>query len=166
MPIEVEFVVNGKPVTVTVEPRQLLADALREQLGLTGTHLGCEQGTCGACTVLLDDQPVRSCLLFAVQARGHRILTVEGLGDGEHLHPLQEAFWEEHALQCGFCTPGMLLTAYHFLRVRPSPTRTEIREALAGNLCRCTGYQFIVNAVERAAQKLHAAETTGGAPIS
>ena len=154
MRVDVELVVNGKPVTVAVEPRRLLADALREDLGLTGTHLGCEYGVCGACTVLLDDEPVRSCLLFAVQARGHRVTTVEGLGSPERLHPLQEAFWEEHGLQCGFCTPGFLMTAEHFLRTNPHPTREEIREALKGNLCRCTGYQFIVNAVERAAARM------------
>ena len=154
MPVDVDFVVNGKPVAVAVEPRRLLADVLREELGLTGTHLGCEYGVCGACTVLLDDEPVRSCLLFAVQAHGRRVTTVEGLGSPERLHPLQEAFWEEHGLQCGFCTPGFLLTAEHFLRTNPHPTREEIREALKGNLCRCTGYQFIVNAVERAAVRM------------
>jgi carbon-monoxide dehydrogenase small subunit len=157
MPVDVEFVVNEKPVAVAVEPRWTLADVLREQLGLTGTHLGCEYGVCGACTVLVDGAPVRACLLFAVQARGHRVTTVEGLGAEGRLHPLQEAFWEEHGLQCGFCTPGFLMTAEHFLRTHPHPTRQEIREALEGNLCRCTGYQFIVNAVERAAERMAAA---------
>ena len=152
--MEVAFTVNGAPVTVAVEPRWLLADVLRDQLGLTGTHLGCEYGACGACTVLLDDEPIRSCLHFAVQAHGRRITTVEGLGTEERLHPLQAAFHEEHALQCGFCTPGFLITAAHFLRDHPNPTREEIREALKGNLCRCTGYQFIVNAVERAARQM------------
>src|SRR5579862_9013631 len=153
---EINLTVNGKAVTLTVEPRWLLADALRERLGLTGTHLGCEQGVCGACAVLVDDRPVRSCLMLAVQANGRRILTVEGLGSEQRLHPLQEAFQEEHGLQCGFCTPGMLLTAYHLLQTNPKPTRRAIREALAGNLCRCTGYQFIVNAVERAAEHMGA----------
>ncbi|HUY78525.1 MAG TPA: (2Fe-2S)-binding protein [Ktedonobacterales bacterium] len=150
----ISMTVNDQPVTVDVEPRWLLADVLRDQLGLTGTHLGCEHGVCGACTVLLDDRPVRACLLLAVQARGKRILTVEGLGDPENLHPLQRAFQQEHALQCGFCTPGMLMTAHAFLATHPQPTRGQIREALAGNLCRCTGYQFIVNAIERAANEM------------
>lgn len=150
----ISMTVNDRPVTVDVEPRWLLADVLRDHLGLTGTHLGCEHGVCGACTVLLDDRPVRSCLLLAVQARDHRILTVEGLGSPENLHPLQRAFQQEHALQCGFCTPGMLMTTYAFLATHPQPTRRQIREALAGNLCRCTGYQFIVNAVERAANEM------------
>jgi carbon-monoxide dehydrogenase small subunit len=150
----ITMTVNGRPVTVEVEPRWTLADVLRDQLGLTGTHLGCEHGICGACTILLDDRPVRACLLLGVQAREHRVTTVEELGDPKHLHPLQRAFQQEHALQCGFCTPGMLMTAYHFLATHPRPTRREIREALASNLCRCTGYQFIVNAVERAANEM------------
>jgi aerobic carbon-monoxide dehydrogenase small subunit len=154
MAVEIEFVVNEMLVTVAVEPRWTLADVLRDQLGLTGTHLGCEYGICGACTVLLDGEPARACLLFAIQAHGHRVTTVESLGAEGHLHPLQEAFWEEHGLQCGFCTPGFLITSLHLLRLNPHPTRLEIREALEGNLCRCTGYQFIVNAVERAAEKL------------
>lgn len=137
-----------------MDPRWLLADVLRDQLGLTGTHLGCEQGVCGACTVLLNGRPVRSCLTLAVTADLGDIVTVEGLADGDTLHPVQEAFWQEHALQCGFCTPGFLITAAHFLKEHPDPTRAEIREALSGNLCRCTGYQFIVNAVERAAKTL------------
>jgi|SRR5579884_3819684 len=152
--VDVAFTVNGAPVEVAVEPRWLLADVLRDQLGLTGTHLGCEYGVCGACTVLLDGEPIRSCLLFAVQAQGRHVTTVEGLGTEERLHPLQAAFREEHALQCGFCTPGFLITAAHFLRDHPNPAREEIREALKANLCRCTGYQFIVNAVERAAREM------------
>ena len=152
----ITMTVNGQPVTVEVEPRWLLADVLRDQLGLTGTHLDCDHGVCGACTILLDNRPVRACLLLAVQACNHHITTVEGLGDPEHLHPLQHerAFQQEHALQCGFCTPGMLMTAYHFLATHSNPARREIREALAGNLCRCTGYQFIVNTVERAASEM------------
>jgi aerobic carbon-monoxide dehydrogenase small subunit len=155
--IEIALEVNGRRMTVPVEPRRLLADVLRDQLGLVGTHVACGYGTCGACTVQLDGEPVRACLLFAVQADGHRVTTVEGLGSAEHPHPLQRAFWEEHGLQCGFCTPGFLMTAEHFLRTHPHPTRAEIRRALVGNLCRCTGYQFIVNAVERAAAEMDAA---------
>ncbi len=155
-PMTFELTVNGETYMLRdVEPRLLLADALREHLRLTGTHLGCEHGVCGACTVLLDGEPVRSCLMFAVQAERHDIRTVEGLAeDMEHLSVLQEAFRREHALQCGFCTPGILLTMEHFLRTHPAPSREEIREALSGNLCRCTGYQNIVNAVERAAAEL------------
>ena len=146
--------VNGRAYERAIEPRRLLADFLRDELGLTGTHLGCEHGVCGACTVLVDGQPVRSCLMFAVQANGTEIETVEGLaGDGD-LHPLQQAFWEEHGLQCGFCTPGFLMTAKYYLEKHPQASRAEIREALAGNLCRCTGYTNIVNAVERAADVL------------
>ncbi|MCL6640308.1 MAG: (2Fe-2S)-binding protein, partial [Candidatus Rokubacteria bacterium] len=134
--------VNGRAHEATVEPRRSLADFLREDLGLTGTHVGCEHGVCGACTVLLDGEPVRACLLFAVQCEGAEVTTVEGLAEGERLHPLQQAFWEHHGLQCGFCTPGILLAAKVFLEENPAPTDAEIREALAGHLCRCTGYQF------------------------
>lgn len=148
--------VNGTLKTLTVPVRKTLADVLREDLGLTGTHVGCEQGVCGACTVLLDGKPVRSCLLFAVQAEGHEVTTVEALGTPDRLHPLQQAFWECHALQCGFCTPGFLMTLVAFLEENPTPSRQEIREAIAGNLCRCTGYQHIVDAVERAAQRMRA----------
>jgi carbon-monoxide dehydrogenase small subunit len=144
--------VNGQEVERTVEVRRSLADFLREDLDLTGTHLGCEHGVCGACTVLLDGEAVRSCLLLAVQSDGAQLATVEGLAVGEELHPLQEAFRIEHGLQCGFCTPGMLMSALAFLRETPQPTETEVRHALAGNLCRCTGYQSIVAAVLRAAQ--------------
>ena len=139
--------VNGVSHTLTVEPRRTLADALREDLGLTGTHVGCEHGVCGACTVLWDGEPVRSCLLFAIQMDGASLTTVEGLADGERLHPIQEAFWATHGLQCGFCTPGILLTAKALLDQNPRPTETEIREAIGGNLCRCTGYHFIVEAI-------------------
>ena len=144
--------VNGQKVERTVEVRRSLADFLREDLDLTGTHLGCEHGVCGACTVLLNGEAVRSCLLLAVQSDGAQLATVEGLAVGEELHPLQEAFRIEHGLQCGFCTPGMLMSALAFLRETPQPTETEVRHALAGNLCRCTGYQSIVAAVLRAAQ--------------
>ncbi len=138
-----------------VEPRLLLSDFLRHELGLTGTRVGCEHGVCGACTILLDGEPVRSCLMLAVQANGHTIMTVEGLADGEHLHPLQVAFREAHGLQCGYCTSGFLMTLVPFVETHPNPTETEIREALTGNLCRCTGYQHIVEAVKLAVQRLH-----------
>jgi carbon-monoxide dehydrogenase small subunit len=145
--------INGEDRSGEAEPRKLLSDFIREDLGLTGTHVGCEQGVCGACTVLLDGEPVRSCLLFAVQADGARIETIESLGaDSDTLHPVQRAFWEKHGLQCGFCTPGMVLTAKTLLERNPSPTAEEVREALEGNICRCTGYVFIVDSV------LHAAE--------
>ncbi len=146
--------VNGVPYERTVEARHTLADFLRDDLGLTGTHLGCEHGVCGACTIVFDGEAVRSCLLFAVQAHGARLLTVEGLGTPERLHPMQRAFREHHALQCGFCTPGILMTVYRFLQDTPRPTEAEIRQALAGNLCRCTGYQNIVRAVHAAAEAL------------
>ena len=145
--IPVTLKVNGAAYPIAVEPRRSLADALREDCGLTGTHLGCEHGVCGACTVLHDGVPVRACLMFAVQAAGADIRTVEGLADGEPLHPLQQAFWDHHGLQCGFCTPGILLTAKALLEENPHPTDDEIREAIAGNLCRCTGYHFIVEAI-------------------
>lgn len=151
-------VVNGAPVERAVPERLLLSDFLRADLGLTGTHVGCEHGVCGCCTILLDDEPVRSCLLFAVQTDGHEIRTVEGLAPASGaLHPLQAAFREEHALQCGFCTPGFLTTLVPFLERNPDPSDEEIREALSGNLCRCTGYQNIVKAVRRAAQTMRAA---------
>jgi carbon-monoxide dehydrogenase small subunit len=144
--------VNGEARQASVEVRTTLADFLRDALDLTGTHVGCEHGVCGACTVLLDGQPVRSCLMLAVQADGTAITTVEGLADGEKLHPLQQAFWDHHGLQCGFCTPGFLLTAKAFLEENPRPTDDEIREAISGNLCRCTGYHFIVEAIRSAAR--------------
>jgi carbon-monoxide dehydrogenase small subunit len=149
---EVEMKVNGIAYHETVEPRRLLVDFLRDHLGLTGTHIGCEHGVCGACTVLVDGQSVRACLMLAVQADGAEVTTVEGLARDGKLHPLQEAFWEHHALQCGFCTPGMLLTAYELLQTNRKPEPDAIRDAIAGNLCRCTGYQNIVTAVQAAAQ--------------
>ena len=145
--------VNGTKYEREVEPRLLLSDFLRQDLGLTGTHVGCEHGVCGACTILFDGQPVRSCLIFAVQANGHQILTVEGLGTIDKLSPLQEAFWEAHGLQCGFCTPGFLMTLVPYLEQNPNPTEEEIREAISGNLCRCTGYQHIVDAVKLVVEK-------------
>ena len=150
----VTVTVNGSQYERTVEPRLLLSDFLRHELGLTGTHVGCEHGVCGACTVLFDGVPARSCLMFAVQANGHEILTVEGLGTPEDLHPLQEAFREAHGVQCGFCTPGFLMSLVPFLEENPNPTEEEIREAISGNLCRCTGYQHIVDAVQLAAEKM------------
>lgn len=154
--ITISVTVNGATYQRPVEPRLLLSDFLRHDLDLTGTHIGCEHGVCGACTVLLDGEPVRSCLMFAVQADGHEIVTVEGLGTMESLHPVQEAFREAHGVQCGFCTPGILMTIVPFLQENPDPREPEIREAIAGNLCRCTGYQHIVNAIKLAAEKLRA----------
>lgn len=145
--LELTLVVNEREYRLSAEPRLLLSDALRHEIGLTGTHVGCEHGVCGACTVLLDGEPVRSCLMFAVQAQGHRLTTVEGLGTIEQMHPLQAAFHEAHALQCGFCTPGILLSLLPFIEANPDPSEQEVREALGGNLCRCTGYQHIVDAV-------------------
>ncbi|HEV8439948.1 MAG TPA: (2Fe-2S)-binding protein [Methylomirabilota bacterium] len=153
-PIPIRLTVNGLAREGRCEPRKLLVDFLREDLGLTGTHIGCEHGVCGACTVLVNGEAARSCLMLAVQARGTELLTVEGLMSDGTLHPLQEAFHEHHALQCGFCTPGMLLTALDFLRVNPEPTETEIRQGLSAVLCRCTGYQGIVKAVAAAARTL------------
>ena len=152
-PVEVDLTleVNGRPYRVRVEPRRTLADALRDDCGLTGTHLGCEHGVCGACTVLADGQPVRSCLMFAVQCEGVELRTVEGLADGDRLHPLQQAFWENHGLQCGFCTPGFLMLAAGFLEQNPDPGEEELREMLSSNLCRCTGYQNILKSVRQAA---------------
>jgi carbon-monoxide dehydrogenase small subunit len=157
---KVTVTINEKTYEREVEPRLLLSDFLRHELGLTGTHVGCEHGVCGACTILLDGQPVRSCLMFAVQVHGHQLRTVEGLAvHQDELHPLQQAFWEEHGLQCGFCTPGILMTLVPFLEQNPDPTERDIREAISGNLCRCTGYQHIVNAVKLAAAKSRQKET-------
>ena len=146
--------VNGEPRSADVEPRLLLARFLRDTLGLTGTHMGCDTTNCGACTVLLDGVPVKSCTVLAVQADGRRVTTVEGLETPEGLHPMQAAFHEQHGLQCGFCTPGMMLTAIALLEENPDPSEEEIRWALSGNICRCTGYQNIVNAVRQAAGSL------------
>ena len=146
--------VNGASRAVSVEPRKTLADTIREDLGLTGTHLGCEHGVCGACTVLLDGEVVRSCLLFAVQAEGSRITTIEGIGSADGLHPMQTAFSEYHGLQCGFCTPGMILAGIDVLSRNPDPSPQEIREEMGGNICRCTGYQKIVESVQAAAAEM------------
>ncbi len=149
----ITLTVNGKRYERSVEPRLLLSDFLRHDLGLTGTHVGCEHGVCGACTILLDNVAVRSCLLFAVQANGRELATVEGLESGPNqMHPLQHGFWEAHGLQCGFCTPGILMSLIPFLRENPHPTETEIRDLLSGNICRCTGYQKIVEAVQLGAR--------------
>ncbi|MFQ5899374.1 MAG: (2Fe-2S)-binding protein [Candidatus Methylomirabilia bacterium] len=153
-PRKIRLTVNGVVREGYAEPRKLFVDFLREDMGLTGTHVGCEHGVCGACTLLVNGEAARSCLMLAVQAEGAEILTVEGLARDGQLHPLQEAFWEHHGLQCGFCTPGMLLAAYDLLQVNPSPTEAEIRAGLSAVLCRCTGYQGIVKAVQAAAARL------------
>jgi aerobic carbon-monoxide dehydrogenase small subunit len=156
--------VNGTMQRIIVEPRRTLLDALRDDLGLTGTNAGCEHGSCGACTVLVDGHSVRSCLMFAIQANNHEVTTVEGLAHDGQMHPLQQAFWEKQGLQCGFCTPGFLMTSYELLQQNPNPTLEEIRYALSGNICRCTGYQHIVEAVQSAANALH--QSTVVEPVS
>ena len=148
--ISVEVTVNGAARQATVEPRKTLADFIRDDLGLTGTHLGCEHGVCGACTVFLDGEPVRSCLMFAVQAHGASITTIEGLAPDGEMSPLQQAMWDGHGFQCGFCTPGFLMSITALLGENPSPTEEQVREAISGNLCRCTGYESIVNGALRA----------------
>jgi carbon-monoxide dehydrogenase small subunit len=155
----VNLTVNGHSYQREIEPRLLLSDFLRHELDLTGTHVGCEHGVCGACTILFDGQPVRSCIMLAVQASGHELTTIEGLAPesaspGQGLHPIQLAFWEAHGLQCGFCTPGFILTLVPYLAENPDPSEEEIRDVLSGNLCRCTGYQHIIDAALLAAQKM------------
>jgi aerobic carbon-monoxide dehydrogenase small subunit len=161
LPVSVE--VNGTTYVREVEPRDLLVYFLREELGLTGTHVGCDTSQCGACTVLIDNRPVKSCSMFAVQASGRRITTIEGMARDGRLHPLQEAFWNEHGLQCGFCTPGFIMTAAALLQSNPTPTEAQIRRGLEGNLCRCTGYTNIVRAVQVASTAMagRAAEPVG-----
>jgi carbon-monoxide dehydrogenase small subunit len=159
--IAIALTVNGRAIKKTVEARRTLADFLREDLNLTGTHLGCEHGACGACTVLIDGAPARSCLTLAAQADGTSIRTVEGLAEGDKLHPIQRAFKRHHALQCGFCTPGFLTAAAALLEEIPDPSEAQVREYLSGNICRCTGYQFIVDAVLSAAKEMRDAK--GGA---
>ena len=149
----VQFKVNGRQASVDVAPNTLLVQALRENLRLTGTHVGCDTAQCGACTVLVNGRSVKSCTMFAVQADAAEITTIEGLATDGQLHPLQEGFWAEHGLQCGFCTPGMIMAAVTLLKDNPSPTEREIREGISGNLCRCTGYQHIVNAIQTAAKR-------------
>jgi len=152
--VTIRVCVNGIDYERVVESRLLLSDFLRESVGLTGTHVGCEHGICGCCTVMVDGLTVRSCLMFAIQADGAEVTTIEGLADGGKLHPLQEAFWEHHGLQCGFCTPGMLFSALELLNENPRPTDQEIREGISGTICRCTGYHQIVQAVKAAAQRM------------
>lgn len=159
---EIELTVNGIDYELTVEPRTLLIHALREELGYTGPNVGCESSLCGACTVHIDGEATKSCTVLAVQADGADVTTVEGLADGDDLHPVQEGFQREHGLQCGYCTPGMIMTSTAFLEDNPDPDREEIREALEGNICRCTGYQNIVNAVEYAADKQGDRADAGG----
>ena len=154
MGTEVSITVNGVTKTSEVEPRLLLAQYLRENLDLTGTHIGCDTTSCGACTIIMDGKSTKSCTVFAVQANGSEITTVEGLADGDNLHPVQEGFWEKHGLQCGFCTPGMIMSSVSLLEKNPNPTEAELRHGLAGNVCRCTGYHNIVLAVQYASEKM------------
>ena len=154
MGTEVSITVNGVTKTSEVEPRLLLAQYLRENLDLTGTHIGCDTTSCGACTIIMAGTSTKSCTVFAVQANGSEITTVEGLADGDNLHPVQEGFWEKHGLQCGFCTPGMIMSSVSLLEKNPNPTEAEIRHGLAGNVCRCTGYHNIVLAVQYASEKM------------
>jgi len=159
-PVDIRLTVNGQPREGRCEPRKLLVDFIREDLGLTGTHAGCEHGVCSACTIFYNGEAARSCIMFAVQADGAELLTVEGLAESNgKLHPLQQAFHEHHALQCGFCTPGMLIAALDYLKINPSPTEDEIREAISAVLCRCTGYINIVKAVKAGAEVMHAAKS-------
>ena len=153
-PVPITMNVNGRKRSAMVEARLLLVHHLRENLNLTGTHVGCDTSQCGACTVLLDGRSAKSCTVFAVQADGAEVQTIEGLADGDELHPLQEGFWEEHGLQCGYCTPGMIMSAANLLQDNPSPSEEEIREGISGNFCRCTGYQHIVNAIQHAAERM------------
>jgi aerobic carbon-monoxide dehydrogenase small subunit len=155
--------VNGQKKEADVEPRLLLVHFLRENLNLTGTHIGCDTSNCGACTVLLDGNAVKSCTVFAVQANGREVMTVEGLAQGAKLHPIQEGFWEKHGLQCGYCTPGMMLASVALLKKNPNPTEEEIRRGISGNLCRCTGYVKIVEAVQYAAEKMRQQQTVAPA---
>ncbi|MXW25411.1 MAG: (2Fe-2S)-binding protein [Dehalococcoidia bacterium] len=153
-PVPITINVNGRKRSAMVEARLLLVHFLRESLNLTGTHVGCDTSQCGACTVLIDGHSAKSCTVFAVQADGAEVQTIEGLADGGELHPLQDGFWEEHGLQCGYCTPGMIMSAVNLLENNPAPSEAEIREGISGNLCRCTGYQHIVNAIQHAAERM------------
>ena len=154
--MQIDLTVNGKGTSIEAEPRLLLVHALRENLGLAGTHVGCDTSSCGACTVLLDGVSVKSCTMFAAQAGGHAVTTIEGIGNAQALHPMQQAFWEAHGLQCGYCTPGMIVSAVDLLARTPDPTDDDIRSGLQGNLCRCTGYENILKAVHAAAAALRA----------
>lgn len=158
----VTITINGTDYSADVEPRLLLAHFIRENANLTGTHVGCDTTSCGACTILVDGVPIKSCTMFAVQANGKKVTTVEGLAQGANLHPIQEAFREKHGLQCGFCTPGMMLTSVAFLGKNPNPTEDEVRWAISGNLCRCTGYLNIVEAVQAAGEKMRSAQGGNG----
>ncbi|MBV9202889.1 MAG: (2Fe-2S)-binding protein [Alphaproteobacteria bacterium] len=159
-PVDIRLTVNGQPREGRCEPRKLLVDFIREDLGLTGTHAGCEHGVCGACTIFYNGEAARSCIMFAVQADGAELLTVEGLAESDgKLHPMQQAFHEHHALQCGFCTPGMLIAALDYLKINPSPTEDEIRDAISAVLCRCTGYINIVKAAKAGAEAMRAAKS-------
>ena len=162
-PKQIDLTINGQKYSGRAEPRTLLTYFLRDELGLTGAHIGCIVGKCGACTIILNGKAVKSCLIFAQQVEGAEILTVEGLAQGSQLHPIQEAFWEHHGLQCGYCTPGMLLATYDLLKRNPDPTEAEIREGISGNLCMCTGYVNIVKAVKSAAEKMKLETRTPGA---
>ena len=153
MSVKFSFTINGKSIEGDVEDRTLLVQYIREHLGLTGTHVGCDTSQCGACTVLIDGRSAKSCTVFAVQADGSEITTIEGLATGDQLHPLQDGFWEEHGLQCGYCTTGMIMSAVNLLNDNPQPNEQEIREGIEGNFCRCTGYQHIVNSIQHAASK-------------
>ena len=164
--MQIELTVNGQRHAIDVEPRALLATTIRDTLRLTGTHVGCDTSSCGVCTVLLDGTPVKSCTVFAVQANGREITTVEGLAQGAALHPIQEAFHQEHGLQCGFCTPAMMLVGAALLERNPAPTEEEVRWAISGNLCRCTGYQNIVKAIQAAGETIRAAEAEPAAAAS
>jgi aerobic-type carbon monoxide dehydrogenase small subunit (CoxS/CutS family) len=161
-PVDIRLTVNGKPREGRCEPRKLLVDFLREELGLTGTHIGCEHGICGACTILYNGEAARSCIMFAVQADGAELVTVEGLAENGNLHPLQQAFHEHHGLQCGFCTPGMLITALDYLKLNPDPSEDEIREAISAVLCRCTGYVNIVKAIKAGAEAMRRTSDQSG----
>jgi carbon-monoxide dehydrogenase small subunit len=158
----ITLTVNGKNISFQVEPRKLLSDALREDCRLTGTHVGCEHGVCGACTVLVDGRPTRACLTFAVQMEGHEVTTIEEIGTPSHLSPLQQTLHECHGLQCGFCTPGIVMTFEAYLKENPNPSEAQIRETLSGNLCRCTGYQNIVKAIALAAKRMRESAHHGG----
>ena len=164
--LDITLTINGRNHAIRVEPRKTLVDAIRDDCGQSGTHIGCEHGVCGTCTVILDGEAVRSCLMFAVQAQGKKIRTVEGLEQGGQLHPIQTAFWEEHGLQCGFCTPGMMMTSVALLERNLAPSEDEIRQAISGNLCRCTGYVNIVKSVQHAANALREAQAATTAEVS
>lgn len=163
--VQVICKINGKEYKGVAEPRMLLVHFIRDELNLTGTHIGCDTGHCGACTIFMNGKTVKSCMVLAIQANGAEITTVEGLADGDKLHPIQEAFWENHGLQCGYCTPGMLMSGLFLLQRNPDPTDDEIRRGIEGNLCRCTGYVNIVKSIKAAAKKMHPEKDTGPKPL-